>query len=61
VELQELRYVLALAHELNFTRAAAGCHISQQALSRAIARVERRLDEPIRVGLIGSPTVVAKT
>jgi DNA-binding transcriptional LysR family regulator len=49
VELQELRYVLALAEELNFTRAAARCHVSQQALSRAIARVERRLGEPIAV------------
>ena len=47
VELAELRYVLALADELNFTRAAARCHVSQQALSRAIARVERRLGEPI--------------
>lgn len=49
MELQELRYVLALADELNFTRAAARCHVSQQALSRAIARVERRLGEPIAV------------
>lgn len=49
MELAELRYVLALAEELNFTRAAARCHISQQALSRAIARVERRLGEPIAI------------
>ncbi len=47
MELAELRYVLALADELNFTRAAARCHVSQQALSRAIARVERRIGEPI--------------
>jgi DNA-binding transcriptional LysR family regulator len=47
VELRELRFVVALADELNFTRAAARCHISQQALSRAIALLERRLGTPV--------------
>lgn len=47
MELRELRYVLALAEERNFTRAAARCHVSQQALSRAIALVERRLGTPL--------------
>jgi DNA-binding transcriptional LysR family regulator len=43
MELRELAYLVALADELTFTRAAARCHISQQAFSRAIARLERRL------------------
>lgn len=47
VELRDLRYVLALAEELNFTRAAERCHISQQALSRSIARLERRIGAPL--------------
>ncbi len=43
LELRELRYLVALADESNFTRAAARCHVTQQALSRAIALLERRL------------------
>lgn len=43
VELQSLRYFVALSEELNFTRAAARCWVSQQAFSRAIAQLEQRL------------------
>ena len=43
VELQSLRYFVALSEELNFTRAAARCWVSQQAFSRAIAQLEDRL------------------
>jgi DNA-binding transcriptional LysR family regulator len=42
VELRELRCLLALAEERTFTRAAARCHVSQQAFSRTIAQLERR-------------------
>lgn len=35
-----LRYLIVLAEELNFTRAANRCAISQQSLSAAVARVE---------------------
>lgn len=43
MELRELRCFVALADELNFTRAAERCFITQQAMSSTIARLERRL------------------
>lgn len=43
MDLHHLRYLVALADELNFTRAAARCWVSQQAFSKAIAQLERRL------------------
>jgi LysR family hydrogen peroxide-inducible transcriptional activator len=38
--LTEMRYVLALARERHFGRAAAACHVSQPTLSVAIKKVE---------------------
>ena len=43
MEIQQIRYFLALADVLNFTAAAAACNVSQPALSRAISQLEAEL------------------
>jgi hypothetical protein len=40
VEISQVRYFLAVAKELNFTRAAEECNVTQPALSRAIKLLE---------------------
>ena len=47
MELFQVRYFLALAKTLNFTRAAETCHVSQPALTRAIQRLEDELGGPL--------------
>ncbi len=43
MELQQLRYVIAVAETSNFTRAAERCRVVQSALSHQIAALEREL------------------
>ncbi|MFK7996225.1 MAG: LysR family transcriptional regulator [Granulosicoccus sp.] len=40
MEIQQIRYFLALSEDLNFTRAAERCGVSQPSLTRAIKRLE---------------------
>jgi len=40
MELQQIRYFLSLAEDLNFSRAAECCGVSQPSLTRAIKRLE---------------------
>lgn len=49
MEMQQIRYFLAVAETLNFTRAAEACDVSQPALTRGIKLLEQELgDELIR-------------
>ncbi|HWO61179.1 MAG TPA: LysR family transcriptional regulator [Umezawaea sp.] len=45
--LRQLEYLVALARERHFGRAAAACHVSQPSLSAAIRTLEKELDAPL--------------
>ena len=44
MELRHLEYFVAVAAELNFSRAAQRIHVVQSALSAALGRLEKELD-----------------
>ena len=47
MEMQQVRYFVALAQTLNFTRAAEMCNVTQPALTRAIQQLEHELGGPL--------------
>jgi DNA-binding transcriptional LysR family regulator len=47
VQLQQLRYVVAVADEGRFTRAAARLHVAQPSISSAVAALEHELGAPL--------------
>ena len=47
MEMQQVRYFVALSSTLNFTRAAEQCNVSQPALTRAIQQLEHELGGPL--------------
>jgi LysR family transcriptional regulator, hydrogen peroxide-inducible genes activator len=47
MEMHQIRYFLAVADELNFTRAATKCNVSQPSLTRAIKLLEDELGGPL--------------
>jgi len=47
MEMYQIRYVLAAADHLNFTRAAVSCDVSQPALTKGIKALETELAAPL--------------
>ena len=47
MDLRQLQYAVAVGEELNFTRAAARCHIAQSGLSHQVAQLEREIGAPL--------------
>ena len=47
MEMAQIRYVLAAAHHLNFTRAATDCAVTQPALTKGIKALEAELGAPL--------------
>lgn len=47
MQLQQLRYVVAVAEEQHFTRAAARLHVAQPSVSSAVRDLERELGAPL--------------
>lgn len=47
MDFSQVRYFLALAETLNFTRAAEQCHVTQPTLTQSIKRLEEELGGPL--------------
>jgi DNA-binding transcriptional LysR family regulator len=47
MEMHQIRYFLAVAEELNFTRAAEKCNVAQPSLTRAVKLLEEELGGPL--------------
>ena len=47
MEMHQIRYFLAAARALSFTRAAEQCHVSQPALTTAVKKLEAELGGPL--------------
>jgi DNA-binding transcriptional LysR family regulator len=47
MEMHQVRYAVALARTLNFTRAAEACNVSQPSLTRAIQKLEDEFGGPL--------------
>ncbi|MGA9870298.1 MAG: LysR substrate-binding domain-containing protein [Rhodococcus sp. (in: high G+C Gram-positive bacteria)] len=47
MELRQLKYFLAVGEELNFSRAAERCYVSQSAISLQIGKLEREMGEAL--------------
>ena len=47
MQISQVRYFLALCEELNFTRAAKRCGVSQPSLTNAVKRLEHTLGGPL--------------
>ncbi|MCE9606195.1 MAG: LysR family transcriptional regulator [Planctomycetia bacterium] len=63
MELQQLRYFVAVANHANFTRAAEACLVSQPSLSQQIIKLERELGQPLfeRLGRTARLTEAGRT
>ena len=46
MDIRQLQYLVALAREKHFTRAAQACHVTQPTLSGRIRQLERELAPP---------------
>jgi DNA-binding transcriptional LysR family regulator len=47
MEMHQVRYFLAVARLLNFTRAAAECNVAQPSLTRAIKQLENEFGQEL--------------
>jgi LysR family hydrogen peroxide-inducible transcriptional activator len=63
MEMQQLRYVIAIARTGNFSRAAEQCHVSQPSLSQQLQKLEEELGERLfdRLKRHAKPTAYGET